>query len=124
MRLMVFVLKAPPPDWRTDDDEAKDRVDMQSPRQFNYSTFRQIARPPACPDRRMSPKVVPNEKLQNWMLGTGGSLFGFAPSLSTCLPSGRDIKGVIWAFWPREGRKRAGCGSEGKWKERKRGEGE
>ena len=47
MRLMVFVLKAPPPDWRTDDgDEAKDRVDMQSPRQFNYSTFRQIARPP------------------------------------------------------------------------------
>ena len=82
MRLMVFVLKAPPPDWRTDDDEAKDRVDMQSPRQFNYSAFRQIARPPACPDRRMSPKVVPNEKLQNWMLGTGGSLFGFAPSLS------------------------------------------
>ena len=46
MRLMVFVLKAHPPDWRTDDDEAKDRVDMQSPRQFNYSTFRQIARPP------------------------------------------------------------------------------
>ena len=82
MRLMVFVLKAPPPDWRTDDDEAKDRVDMQSPRQFNYSTFRQIARLP----RRMSPKVVPNEKLQNWMLGTGGSLFGFAPSLSL-LPS-------------------------------------
>ena len=89
MRLMVFVLKAPPPDWRTDDDEAKDRVDMQSPRQFNYSTFRQIARPPACPDRRMSPKVVPNEKLQNWMLGTGGSLFGFAPSLLPSLSSER-----------------------------------
>ena len=55
MRLMVFVLKAPPPDWRTDDDEAKDRVDMQSPRQFNYSTFRQIARPAEC--RRRSSQM-------------------------------------------------------------------
>ena len=55
MRLMVFVLKAPSLDWRTDDDEAKDRVDMQSPRQFNYSTFRQIARPAEC--RRRSSQM-------------------------------------------------------------------
>ena len=82
----------------------------------------------------MSPKVVPNEKLQNWMLGTG-SLFGFAPSLSPtglllppCHPSERDIKGVIWAFWPREGSEQdvdlKGRREEGKWKERKREEGE
>ena len=82
MRLMVFVLKAPSPDWRTDEAAAttKLRTGLTCRVPANLTAVRS-GRSPACPDRRMSPKVVPNEKLQNWMLGTGGSLFGFAPSL-------------------------------------------